>query len=361
MTPTRREWLVSCAGAAPLLAGLSPEGRAGPPPVDRNPLGVVIHSYAQRSARDRDRAAKDRIDDPMTFVDFIRDRGGQGVQVGLGRRDEEWADALRKKLESHRMYLEGTLRLPRDPADLGRFTAEAETARRAGATVLRTVMLGSRRYETFTTASAFRRFVDEAVASLALAKPVVEKLGVRLAVENHKDFRADQLLAILGRADSENIGVCLDTGNSISLLEDPIEVVEALAPRAFTTHLKDMAVDEYEKGFLLSEVPFGRGFLDLGRIVRVLREARPEIRFNVEMITRDPLQVPCLTETYWATFEDLPGRHLARSLAMVRAHRPKQPLPRVSDLPAEEKLRVEDDNVRLCLSYAREQLGLASA
>ena len=38
-----------------------------------------------------------------------------------------------------------------------------------------------------------------------------------------------------------------------------MEVVEALAPRAFTTHFKDMALEEYEQGFLLSEVPLGTG------------------------------------------------------------------------------------------------------
>ena len=129
-----------------------------------------------------------------------------------------------------------------------------------------------------------------------------------LAVENHKDWRADELLALLKKVGSDSLGVCLDTGNSISLLEDPMEVVEALAPRAFTTHFKDMAVEEYRDGFLLAEVPLGTGFLDLPRVVRVLREARPEIRFNLEMITRDPLKVPCLTDRYWATFADLPGR-----------------------------------------------------
>ena len=226
------------------------------------------------------------------------------------------------------MDLEGIVRLPRDRDDLDRFTAEVQTAARAGATVLRTAMLTGRRYETFATAAAFRSFADAAQRSLALAEPVAARAGVRLAVENHKDWRADELIAILKRISSAHVGVCVDTGNSIALLEDPIEVVEALAPWAVTTHLKDMAVQEYEQGFLLAEVPLGEGFLDLRRIVRTLRAARPEIRLNLEMITRDPLEIPCLTEKYWATFADLSGRHLARSLAMVRAHAAKRPLPR---------------------------------
>jgi hypothetical protein len=74
------------------------------------------------------------------------------------------------------------------------------------------------------------------------------------------------------------------------------------------------------------------------------------------MITRDPLEVPCLTEKYWATFTDLPGRHLARSLAMVRAHAAKRPLPRISGLTADAKLKAEDDNVRRSFAYARAEL-----
>ena len=41
--------------------------------------------------------------------------------------------------------------------------------------------------------------------------------------------------------------------------------------------------------------------LDLPRIVRTLKSARPEIRLNLEMITRDPLKVPCLSDRYWTT------------------------------------------------------------
>ncbi len=173
-------------------------------------------------------------------------------------------------------------------------------------------MLSGRRYETFTTADAFRRFAESSEHALKLAAKAAANLDILLAVENHKDWRADELLAILKRVGNDHVGICLDTGNSIALLEDPMDVIEALAPRSFTIHFKDMGVEEYREGFLLSEVPLGTGILDLPRAVRILRAARPEIRFNVEMITRDPLRVPCLARRYWTTLPDLPGRHLAR-------------------------------------------------
>ncbi|HZW31811.1 MAG TPA: TIM barrel protein [Isosphaeraceae bacterium] len=355
MRLTRRAMLSACAsaGAAPAL-GDPPSTAAG----GRGSLGVVIHSFMVRTAGDRGRRGADRFADPARFLDYARSLGARGVQVGLGIRDNAQADALRDRAEAAAMYLEGIIALPRDDADLARFDAEVRTARRAGVDVVRTVMLSGRRYETFTTATAFRRFAEASSHSLKLAAPVVARHGILLAVENHKDWRADELLAILARDGNDHVGVCLDTGNSIALLEDPMEVVESLAARSFTTHLKDMSLEEYRRGFRLSEVVFGTGILALPRVVQILRAARPGIRFNVEMITRDPLEVPCLTPGYWATFPDLPGRHLARILSLIRDHPPRHPLPRISHLPRDEQLRSEEENVRRCLGYARDGLGL---
>jgi sugar phosphate isomerase/epimerase len=256
------------------------------------------------------------------------------------------------------MFLEGIVSLPRNQAALDKFDAEVRTAKRAGAQVVRTVMFPGRRYETYNTLAEFRRVAEEATHSLTLAASVVARHGVRLAVENHKDWRADELIALLKRLDNDHVGVCLDTGNSIALLEDPMEVVEALAPRTFTTHLKDMGLEEYRDGFLLAEVPLGTGVLDLPRIVGTLRAAAPDLHFNIEMITRDPLRVPCLTGRYWETFPDLPGRHLAHALRLVRDHATGRPLPRISALPPRERLRAEDENVSQCLAFARKRLGL---
>jgi sugar phosphate isomerase/epimerase len=352
MPLTRRALLSACAGALPAWAAASSLRADG-----KTSLGLVIHSFPIRSARDRAKPAAERFGDPVRYLEYCGALGAGGVQVSIGARDDAYADALRAKAEAASMYLEGTISLPRDDADVDRFEAEIRTAKRAGATVVRTAMLSGRRYETFSTLAAFRQFAERAERSLVLARPVVARHDVRLAVENHKDWRADEMLALLKRVNGDHIGICVDTGNSIALLEDPMEVVEALAPLALTTHLKDMGVEEYPDGFLLSEVPFGAGFLDMERIVRVLRAARPEIRWNLEMITRDPLKVPCLTERYWATMPDLPARHLARALALVRDHRPPQPLPRISGLSPEGQLRAEDDNMARCLAYWREHQG----
>jgi sugar phosphate isomerase/epimerase len=155
---------------------------------------------------------------------------------------------------------------------------------------------------------------------------------------------------------SDYAGVCLDTGNNIALLDEPMQVIDTLAPFAISTHLKDMALRETPDGFDLSEVPFGRGILDMKKVVRTISTARPKTRFTLEMITRNPLRVPCLTTKYWATFPDRSGYALARTLQLARAQ--TGPLPRLDGLNHAAQLELEEDNVKRCLEYAARELSI---
>jgi len=241
---------------------------------------------------DRANATTSNFSDPLTFLDHCRELGAGGIQLDLGVRDKSYTARLRQKIVSNGMYLEGSIRLPRDRQDTDRFTSEIRTAKEAGASVLRTVMMSGRRYEIFDSLRTFREAADRAWQSLVLAEPIVAKENVRLAIENHTDWRADELADILRRLGSAHVGACVDFGNSIALLEDPMRVAERLAPFAMTTHIKDMAMEEYDRGFLLSEVPLGEGCLALPKMIELLERKKPDIRFNLEMMTRDPLSVP---------------------------------------------------------------------
>jgi sugar phosphate isomerase/epimerase len=340
----RRAFLASTAS---LCSGLGVQAGQKDP----GSLGTVIHSFSIQGA-------EKSFSDPVRFLDHVHRIGGRGIQVGIGVRDAAYAEALRAQAESKGMYLEGTLDLPRDDSSLERFEAEVRTAKRAGVTVLRTVAFRGRRYEAFDSLETFRRAEALAIQAIRRAVPVVERQEMRLAIENHKDWRADELIRVLKRVCSDHVGVCLDLGNSIALLEDPMEVVETLVPWTFTTHLKDMAVEEYPDGVLLSEVPLGTGVLDLARMIGLIRARHPDVKFNIEMITRDPLKIPCLQDRYWATFPELPGRALARSLRFVRSRKRAGPLPKVSPLSPEKRIQEEDRNVEKCLAYGRDQLGL---
>lgn len=324
-------------------------GATGEP--ERAPVGIGISSYAIRGQVERDRG----FADPLRFLEFCHARGASGVQVPIGAPGEEATRQLRARVEELGMYLEGSLRTPRDEADVERFDAEVRAAREAGAEVVRTVMQPGRRYEVFDRAGAYRDFRAWSSRSLRLAEPILRRRGVVLAVENHKDFRHGELAELISGLDGERIGVCVDLGNNLALLDDPAETVRTLAPWARSCHLKDMDVEPYDEGFLLSEVPLGRGLLDLPSLVGELRRSNPRLRLSLEMITRDPLEIPCLTDRYWATLCDVPGRDLARALSRAR-RRVGVELPRVSDRPLPDRLELEESNVLACLRYARDHL-----
>ena len=282
--------------------------------------------------------------------------GAAGAHGGMTEITEEWARRTRQMKEELGMYVEVQTFLPReDPAV---FEHAVRMAKLAGATSLRVVCLLGRRYEMFDNRQAWKDAVAGFHKQIATAVPIVEKYRMPLGIENHKDWRVDQQVDLLRHYSSEYLGVSLDTGNNLSLLEDPVEVVEKLAPYTFNTHFKDMGVEEYADGFLLSEVPLGEGILDMKAIVETIRRVKPDVRFSLEMITRDPLEVPCLTEKYWSTFQDVPGVDLARTLRRVRAYKPDRPLPRITGLSAEERSSLERQLVERSIVYARDQLGL---
>jgi len=353
----RRTALGWLAGGATTLASSLIGGRGvanEQPP--RSTLGVVAYCCSIR--RQAMRASDPNFDlfEPRTFLQHCRELGAGGIQAALGVLDAVRVKSLREVAEDQDMFIEAIVSPPRDPADLDRFQAEIQTARDVGALSARTVVMPGRRYEQFKTLAEFREAAARAEKMLELAAPIVEKHHVPLAVENHKDQRIDERLSLYKRLSCEYIGACVDTGNSFALLDDPYETIEALAPFAFSVHLKDQAVREYNEGFLLGDIPLGAGCFNLEQMVAMLRKAKPKLRFVLEMITRDPLRVPCLSERYWATVPTVPGSDLARTLRIVRKN-PAETLQQVSMLSLEQQVALEDANVRASLNHARAELG----
>jgi len=282
--------------------------------------------------------------------------GAGGAHGGMTRMDLEWAHHTRVLKEELGMYVEVQTFLPReDPAV---FEHAVRIAKEAGATSLRVVCLLGRRYELVETLQDWKTAVAGFHQQIAAAVAIAEKYKMPLGIENHKDWRADEQVALLEHYSSEYLGVTLDTGNNLSVLDDPMEAIEKLAPYTFNVHFKDMGVEECATGFLLSEVALGEGLLDLPRIVDIVKRAKPDVHFSLEMIAREPLEVPCLTDRYWATFDEVNGIHLARMLSWVRAHRPRAPLPRITGLSPEQRYAFEMDLVDRSIVYARDHLGL---
>lgn len=322
-------------------------------------MGIVVHSYALRWNSKVESQKYPGFRDAIGLMEHCHEIGAGGVQVMVRDWSQDFAKKVRDRREKLGLFLEGSISLPKHDGEIGAFERDVLSAKEAGASIVRTVCLSGRRYENFSSLQDFQDFKARSISSLKLAESVVRKHKMRLAVENHKDWTAAELLSIMKSLGSEWVGVNLDFGNNVALMENPMEVVESLAPYTFTTHVKDMGVKEYADGFLLSEVPLGEGFLDLKGMFDRCRRHFADVNFNLEMITRDPLKVPCLSDEYWTTFPAAVPQTLATALRTVRQHSFKTELPEVSHLSAEDRLDAEEKNIVTSLQYSKSQLGMS--
>ena len=107
-----------------------------------------------------------------------------------------------------------------------------------------------------------------------------EELGVELLLETHGIVtdsveNMGKLLDLLGHED--NVGICLDTGNSWLGGADPIEFIKNFGKRIKHVHWKDMEADWEEKrgsvyGCGMSVITLGDGVIDLPPIVKALQD-----------------------------------------------------------------------------------------
>lgn len=352
----RRDFLCQVAAAPLAFTTFGPAALAKSPSAALSKMGVASTSFMGAEIGSGPPAAgaprpagPPRQRDALEFLEKCHALGAGGVQTALNGDLMK----LRARADELGMYLEGMVSIPRN-GDLTNLDKALSDAKSIGVKVVRAAMLSGRRYETFSNLADWKKWVDQSYEAIRLALPVLEKHKVIVALENHKDWTLEEFLKLLRTFSSEYLQVCLDFGNNLSLLDDPLALIEGLAPYAQSTHIKDMGVRPYEDGFLLSEVPLGQGMLDLPKIVAVIQKAQPKTKFSLEMITRDPLKVPCLTPQYWNVFPERNGRFLANTLKLVNAKQSQTPLPTVAQLAREERAKIEGANVVACLRYVNE-------
>ena len=344
---TRREFLAGSAAAG--LAGLIGQDALAQALPPKSPMGIGSASLNAYNAT----LAKTNGGSLIAMIDYVRSLGGGGLQASASGD----LAAVRKRLEELGMFFEGNARLPATlDEDTAAFEKSLVDTKAVGATIARTVSrspAGSsgRRYESFKSYAEFKAWQEQANAIVLKCLPIAERVGVKLALENHKDRQVADHAAFLKKTSSEYLGSLIDPGNNLSLLETPLETVNALAPFVLATSLKDMGVAPYEDGFLLSEVVFGTGSSDQHEIWKIIRRHNPRVNMVEELITRDPLKIPCKTPGYWACFPAKDDKRLAAIDAYVTAKQTK--LPYVDQLSPQERFKVEEDNHRKTIDWGR--------
>ncbi len=207
--------------------------------------------------------------------------------------------------------------------------------------------------------------MEATINALASVRSQALDAGVKIAIENHGDLRAAEARTIIEEAGQDFVGACLDSGNPVRLLEDPLMALEILGPYTVTTHIRDSALWEHPRGAVVQSVALGDGSIDFPRFVARFRELCPKAPFLLEIITGGrPWVVPYLEPEIWKQFPTTPAAEFARFVALVKRGRPfsggmfiggagKQPPEYEAALREQQRVDLEQS-----LDYAKKTLGV---
>jgi 3-oxoisoapionate decarboxylase len=143
--------------------------------------------------------------------------------------------------------------------------------------------------------ASFLRLVVDARGCEPSPGEVVERLrpllgrfadaGVQLGIENHDRFPVQTLVGIIERLGPAQVGIVLDTVNSLGALEGPETVVRTLTPYTLNLHVKDFVIERVpsQMGFTITGCPVGLGRLDVPWLLDQVRAVGRDINAIVEL------------------------------------------------------------------------------
>ncbi|CAH2214576.1 sugar phosphate isomerase/epimerase family protein [Tepidibacter aestuarii] len=188
----------------------------------------------------------------------------------LGGEDPDHLERVRKEIKKYGLFAEIDTR-GTDPQHLTKVINVANTI---GADVIRTYCCFNG-YE--------RERLERAPEDIKKIVPLLKRYRIKLAVENHEEETADEVIKIVKEVNSPWVGVHCDIGNSMMAWEEPVDAVRKLAPYAYTTHFKDHIIIKDEDQYRVCGVPVGKGNIDLEKCFEILVNDSTLTRINIEM------------------------------------------------------------------------------
>lgn len=301
---------------------------------------------------------------PLTVEDLLRktrEYGLKGVQVGLNDMPSMGTTqlrALRDKVEELGLFLEVSAGLVSEEAEVQRALDYAVAFR---CQVVRAFM------ECFGIQfelESLDDYVDEGVMHLRNLMPEVERRNLFLCLENHGGLRTEHLRKVFSAVRSDHLAACLDTGNAVLTLEDPLEVALELASRTRTVHLKDWNLVKTDYGVLARGCSLGDGVVDLPRVLEILERNAPDpdgLHLNIET-AQEYIPLGTSSSAFWRHHPGITGRELGNFYGLVE-RRSADPaadhrLAVMRGAPEAEILEEEELAVRKSVRYAREDVRL---
>ena len=197
--------------------------------------------------------------------------------------------------------------------------------------------------------------IDTMIKAVRAVRSRILDSGIKLAVENHGgDLQSREMKMMVEAVGRDVMGVCLDSGNPVWMLEDPHMTLEMLGPYAETCHVRDSAVWKVPEGIAVRWVNMGDGNVDIDGWIRKFIEMKPGLPIIFEnLVSATPRIHAIYNPQFWDNWRKMPAWELSRFLAVAEKGTPKPAAPRPEGKTAGQQ-RIDD--LETCVRYTRSLL-----
>jgi sugar phosphate isomerase/epimerase len=159
--------------------------------------------------------------------------------------------------------------------------------------------------------------LEQCAGILEQVVPLADRLQVALAMENHQDAGSEDLLNLCRRFETRYLGITLDTGNPLAVMEGVVEFAERVAPYLRHAHLKDYRIYHAPNGFRLVRCSMGAGVIDFAALLRLFDAQEWPITRNLEQGALQARLIPMLEPSWWEEHAPRDARDLLPALTLA--------------------------------------------
>ncbi|MBQ6438819.1 MAG: sugar phosphate isomerase/epimerase [Mogibacterium sp.] len=162
--------------------------------------------------------------------------------------------------------------------------------------------IGGRVLRVITDGIGFTPELNDICRILVSVIPQLEESGVVLGIENHDRFSAREYAKMVEMIDHPQVGLTIDTVNSLSHEENLDEVLKYMAPYCVCLHMKDYVIRRYNGGggLKITGASLGTGRLD---VPGCYKECRIKSNRSFNIILESWME-PCETLEETLSIED---------------------------------------------------------
>ena len=225
-------------------------------------IGISTYTYGWAIGAPENRPSQPL--DELALLDRARDLGIGLVQFGdnwpLHELSDERLTALNQQATKQNIQLE--------------VGARGLTDEWVDNYINLTSRLKSRLLRFVIDTATYEPTVDVVIGLLKNALPSLKEAGITLGLENHDRLLAREFADIIERVGSSQVGICLDSVNSMGAGEGLREVVDMLSPYTVNLHLKDFGIQRlpHLMGFQIDGRPAGQGMLNIPWLVEQVEQ-----------------------------------------------------------------------------------------